>query len=48
MKVYGIYMQRSENLQRYVIEYGESEFDGKIDDFGGGCGDRRGGSPLPW
>jgi hypothetical protein len=41
-----INVELSENFQRYIIEYCESEFDGKIDGFHAGCCKCRGGSLL--
>jgi hypothetical protein len=43
MKINEIYVELSENFQRYVNECCESESDGKIDGFGAGCCKRRGG-----
>jgi hypothetical protein len=36
-KINEIYVELSENSQRYVNECCESESDGKIDGFGAGC-----------
>jgi hypothetical protein len=38
-----IYVELSENSQRYVIECCEPESDGTINGFGAGCCKRRGG-----
>jgi hypothetical protein len=37
IEIHEIYIELSENLQRYENEYCESESDGKIDGFSTGC-----------
>jgi hypothetical protein len=41
-----INLELSENIQRYVNECYESEFDGKTDGFGAGCCKCRGGVAI--
>jgi hypothetical protein len=43
-KINEIYVELSENLQRYINEYCESGSDGKIDGFGAGYCKREGDS----